>query len=216
MDADGDVLYYDIEPSQYSSAFKIDRWGHITATKEGTAILDRETMTGELIILGVRVKDSKHHVFTTVKVKVRDMNDVWPKMREKSYEAKVYAPLHFMQDLVKVGVDGGDQDTDDMRFRIQSGNELGLFDIDSKNGVIRASRAHEDAGEHRLTVEVSDKGDYESGEENHIDRTEVLVKILPGNFRKPEFKFPNQVNSTLPAIEVRGFGTIAENLSHFV
>jgi len=160
-------------------------------------------MKSPFLTLGIRAKDSEHHGFTTVHVSVRDLNDNWPKMLEKSYQGTVYAPLYFMQEILKVRAEGGDEDeTDEMRFEIQSGNDLGVFDIEPRTGVIRATRAHEDAGEFQLIVQVTDRKGDMSGND-HYDRTGIRIRILPGNFRKPEFKFPNRVNSTLPVLEVR-------------
>lgn len=77
-----------------------------------------------------------------------------------------------------------------------------LFTIDKKTGIISAIRAHELSGEVHLVIEVTDrKGNTSSSD--HFDRTGVYIQIFPGNFRKPEFKFPNRVNSTLPAVEVK-------------
>jgi hypothetical protein len=67
--------------------------------------------------------------------------------------------------------------------------------------VIRAAQAFEKADEARLIVEISDQGEVAFSNE-HVDRTEVFVQILPGNFKKPEFLFPNKINSTLIAVEV--------------
>ncbi len=50
-DKDGDVVYYDIETGPYSSAFRIDRLGLITVSKEGSSLLDREYMKSPFITL---------------------------------------------------------------------------------------------------------------------------------------------------------------------
>ncbi len=124
-DKDGDVVYYDIETGPYSSAFRIDRLGLITVSKEGSSLLDRESMKSPFITLSLRAKDSEHSGFTTVQVRVKDRNDVWPKMETKNYHVGVHAPLRATQELIKVGANGGDQEgTDELRFKIHSGNDL--------------------------------------------------------------------------------------------
>ena len=125
-DKDGDVVSYDIESSQYSPAFRIDRLGLITVSKEGTSLIDRESMKSPYITLSIRAKDSEHYGFTTVLIKVKDINDIWPKMESKNYHIGVHAPLRATQELLKVNARGGDQDnTDELRFKIHSGNDLG-------------------------------------------------------------------------------------------
>lgn len=77
----------------------------------------------------------------------------------------------------------------------------GIFEIDQETGIVRAAQAYEKAGEVNLIVGVDDVGGVASDSDLHSDRTSLFVQILPGNFRKPEFLFPNKMNSTLIAIE---------------
>lgn len=67
--------------------------------------------------------------------------------------------------------------------------------------MIRAAQAFEKSGEFRLVVEITDKEEV-NAVPDHYDQAGVLIQVLPGNFRKPEFLFPNKVNSTLVALEV--------------
>jgi len=77
----------------------------------------------------------------------------------------------------------------------------GIFEIKADNGVIKATQTFEKPGEVILSVEVTDQGEV-AFSDTHIDTTKVTIHILPGNFKKPEFLFPNKINSTLLAVEV--------------
>jgi hypothetical protein len=78
---------------------------------------------------------------------------------------------------------------------------LGIFEVDQETGIVRAAQAFEKEGEVNLLIEVNDVGALAADNE-HSDNTSVLIQILPGNFKKPEFLFPNKINSTLIALEV--------------
>lgn len=76
-DADAeDVITYEIEPSDLSTAFSINRLGQIFVTKEGTTVIDREAFVNPFITLKVKAKDPERVCYATVRVKIRDINDV--------------------------------------------------------------------------------------------------------------------------------------------
>lgn len=125
-----DVLMYDIEPSDYSSAFDINRLGEITVSKEGVGMLDREGMTNPQITLRVKANDSERVGYTSVRVTILDVNDNWPRFEQKSYHITVHAPLSAMQEIIKVTANGGDlEETDEMNYKIISGNDEGMHKI---------------------------------------------------------------------------------------
>lgn len=125
-DPDGDVISYELEPGELTPAFRIDRLGQISVTKEGSVLLDRETLEYPYINVGIRAKDSEHMGYGIVIIKILDINDIWPKMEQKNYHVNVHAPLRATQEILKINANGGDQDdTDEIRFKIQSGNDLG-------------------------------------------------------------------------------------------
>ncbi|CAG7728421.1 unnamed protein product [Allacma fusca] len=198
-DADGDVVSYEIQPGPYSKAFKVDRLGRVTVSKEGAVLLDRETLSFGSFVLGIGAKDSVHIGYSKIIVNLRDVNDVIPTMDQKNYHVIVYAPLNSMQQLLRVSATGGDlPETDQISYSIVSGNEEGIFNIDPTSGIIRADRAYAKSGDYRLVVEVTDS---ETELPAHFDRSGVLISVLPGNFRRPEFTFPNKVNWTLLTME---------------
>ncbi|CAL8113890.1 unnamed protein product [Orchesella dallaii] len=196
-----DVITYELEPNEYSSAFTINRLGEIKVSKEGVGMLDREGMANPQITLRVKANDTERSGYTTVRITILDVNDNWPRFEQKSYQITVHAPLTAMQDIIKVTANGGDlEETDDMNYKIISGNDEGIFEIDRSSGIVRASQAFEKSGEFRLVIEITDKEEI-NAVPDHYDQAGVLIQILPGNFRKPEFLFPNKVNSTLVALE---------------
>lgn len=128
-----------------------------------------------------------------------------PTFPQKSYHITVHAPLRAKQDILRVAASHGADlpETDRMHYSIlEEGNENGIFEIDAETGVLRAAQAYEKAGEMSLSIQVDDVGGDKELMGDHTDKTTVLVQILPGNFKKPEFLFPNKINSTLVADEV--------------
>jgi len=88
-----------------------------------------------------------------------------------------------------------------------------LFEIDAATGIIRASQAFEKSGEFKLVVEIVDVDLSSNAVQDHHDRAGVTIEVLAGNFRKPEFMFPNKVNSTLKTFEV--WASLAMNILSF-
>ena len=199
-DADGDVVSYEViqNGSPFAKAFRVDRVGRIFVSKDGPFLLDREKLeeTDGVIRIGVGARDTNRMGYATVKILVKDINDVIPSMEQKSYHMTVYAPLTAAQQLLRVSADGGDSPgTDHLAYSILSGNEEGVLMIDQSSGIISASRAFDKAEDIRVVIEVTDTMTNESTA--HYDRSGVLIQVLPGNFRRPEFVFPNKVNWTL-------------------
>lgn len=121
-----DVVTYEIEESEYSSAFDINRLGEIKVSKEGVGMLDREGMANPHVTLRVKANDTERVGYTSVRVAILDVNDNWPRFEQKSYQITVHAPLNAMQEIIKVNANGGDlEETDEMHYKIISGNDEG-------------------------------------------------------------------------------------------
>ncbi|XP_021944400.1 cadherin-87A [Folsomia candida] len=204
LDVDS-TINYEIVPSEYSPAFEINRLGEVSISSEGRALIDRETMEHHShISLSIKASDGERVAYTTLRIRVLDINDNRPTFPQKSYHITVHAPLRAKQDILRVAASHGADlpETDRMHYSIlEEGNENGIFEIDAETGVLRAAQAYEKAGEMSLSIQVDDVGGDKELMGDHTDKTTVLVQILPGNFKKPEFLFPNKINSTLVADE---------------
>jgi hypothetical protein len=66
--------------------------------------------------------------YSTVRIRVRDVNDVSPTFEQKNYQITVYAPLRAQQEIIRVVAHGGDRedDTDRMHYKIVGGNDDGM------------------------------------------------------------------------------------------
>lgn len=65
-----DVVTYDIEPSEYSKAFTINRLGQIKVSKDGVGMLDREGMIHPQVTLRVKANDTERAGYTTVRITI--------------------------------------------------------------------------------------------------------------------------------------------------
>jgi len=136
-DADvDDVISYEIVPSKFSEAFTVSRLGEIFVSSKGPELVDRELMEEPFIMLSIKATDSEASSFvsdmtragyTSVKIRIRDVNDVSPKFEQKNYDINVHAPLRAQQEIIRVVAHGGDKedDTDRMHYKIVDGNEEG-------------------------------------------------------------------------------------------
>lgn len=80
-----------------------------------------------MLLCLVRAKDPEYSGFATLRLRVKDINDVWPKFETRNYHTRVYAPLRAGEEILKVKAHGGDEEeTDEIRYKIYAGNELGL------------------------------------------------------------------------------------------
>lgn len=65
--------------------------------------------------------------YTTVRIKVLDLNDNGPKFEQKKYQITVHAPLRAKQEVIRVSAHGGDlPETDQMHYTILDGNDDGM------------------------------------------------------------------------------------------
>ncbi|XP_008554394.1 cadherin-89D isoform X3 [Microplitis demolitor] len=145
---------------------------------------------------GVPAKSSN----TTVTINVRDNDDLGPKFTNEIYKGKIYESYPFTRDTIhqeislQVPIHAEDQDrgiNTPVKYSIVSGNERGLFQIDSTNGSIFLKRAI-DLDTERLTLpnNTFTLQIHASQLDNPLKYSfaKVLIEIIDLNDNLPEFE----------------------------
>ncbi|XP_057327714.1 cadherin-89D isoform X4 [Microplitis mediator] len=145
---------------------------------------------------GIPAKSSN----TTVTINVRDNDDLGPKFTNEIYKGKIYESYPFTRDTIhqeislQVPIHAEDQDrgiNTPVKYSIVSGNERGLFQIDSTNGSIFLKRAI-DLDTERLTLpnNTFTLQIHASQLDNPLKYSfaKVLIEIIDLNDNLPEFE----------------------------
>ncbi|XP_043112794.1 protocadherin Fat 1 [Puntigrus tetrazona] len=180
---DGEV-HYSIRGGSGLGVFTIDEDSGIIRTQE---ILDRETSNHYWLTIyatdqGIVPLSS----FVEVYIEVKDVNDNAPLTSEPVYYSSV--PENSPKDASVIQIQAFDLDTessDDLSYKISSGNPQGFFVINSQTGLVTTTSRkldREKQAEHLLEITVSDDG---SPSKSTVVR--VIVSVLDENDNSPQF-----------------------------
>lgn len=166
-------------------------------------MLDREsTETYSLTVTAMDRGAPRLNSSTTVSVTVLDINDNDPVFHSLEYYVQVSENNRLNTLLVLVSaqdLDHGSNGT--VRYDIISGNNKGLFRLDSQLGTLETDGTldYEDETKHTLTVQASDGG----GPDNRrVSFAVIFITVIDENDHLPFFRFPTincSVAENLPA-----------------
>jgi hypothetical protein len=168
------------------------------------AVIDRETGPRKLTVQVGATDDAdadaegraKRMIFVPVYITVEDVNDNAPKFLKREYQATTLGHADGPSVRVPViQVSATDEDEGEfgqVTYKITDGNLNGVFEIDSKSGLISVQKppidVNPETSEYDLKIEARD----ELGFGPFADETRVKVKIIQVNRHKPKFLFPSQ------------------------
>ncbi len=175
---EGDTLNYAITSGNDAGVFSINAdSGDITLT--GT--LDYETTTS--YTLGVLVTDSGGRTDTAeIVISVLNVNEHAPIFGKDIYETAIVENAAQDTAILRVAATDADADTT-LSYAITSGNDDGLFNINTDSGQITLADAldYETATSHTLGVLVTDSG-------GKTDTAEVVISVLNVYEHAPIFR----------------------------
>ena len=125
--------------------------------------------------------------FSTLLISVLDINDHPPVFEKKSYSADVFENQLIGIDTLQINATDQDfKENGTVLYSIISGNDMGLFEIDSKTGLIMVAENidFEIIKYQILTVEASDSSHIDTRLSNRVN---ITISILDRNDNAPLF-----------------------------
>ncbi|XP_028998199.1 protocadherin Fat 1a isoform X2 [Betta splendens] len=180
---DGEIRY-SIRDGSGLGVFTIDEETGVIRTQE---LLDHETTPHYwLTVYAMDRGVVPLSAFVEVYIEVQDVNDNAPQTSEPVYYPSVMENSPKDVSIIKINaVDPDDKGSENLAYRITSGNPQGFFAINSKTGLVtttsrRLDREQQD--EHILEITVTDNGVPAKS-----TTVRVIVKVLDDNDNRPLF-----------------------------
>ncbi|XP_069061932.1 protocadherin-23-like [Pleurodeles waltl] len=165
--------------------------------------LDRETTsTFKLAIIATDRGTPPLNSTATVLISVLDANDSPPVFTSLEYHAEVRESTPVNRMITVISANDCDAGANaDITYSVVSGNDLGHFKLDRKNGSVEVAKAldYEKVLKYTLTIQATDGG--EDG--GNIAFATVSISILDDNECVPVFLFPTLncvIRENLPAL----------------
>ena len=198
-DISGDTIYYSIVAGDNDGHFNVGLTTGIIQTKKQ---LDRESK--DHFTLTVQVEDGSDinalSSTTDVDFIIDDVNDNYPSCDKSTYTTYLSEGATPQMVIQPICSDLDNTSSSELRYRIVSGNDDGLFFIDQTNGKVDLTGEldYESTVMYVLVCEIDDQG----VPDNLITTIEIVVHIEPVNEFAPQFvdsdSFDKAVDETFP------------------